>query len=304
VRGGPVFFSDLRLGLNKLPSRVHKFRSLATGADAILDGRLLTGAISARESLVTPFGRFLRETRLDELPQLWTILKGEMVLVGPRPIPLSEYEKCCKNVKRYDVRFEVRPGLVGFAQLLTPHNTPKRIRALVDRNHLIKRGNALSDSYVLAYAAGMLALNMARNLPALFRDTIWRENILHAYTEKRLLRRVRLRSGATVRLEWRDATGMSRSGTGQLADLNEEAFFMVTDADVPPGSCQIELQTAIEKGSPRTRRVKRIFASGQVSGQPAARPAVGGRGYVVRYIPRSPLNYYLVHQYLLHESIA
>ncbi|RIV76045.1 sugar transferase [Pelagerythrobacter aerophilus] len=105
--GSPVLFAQQRPGRMGKPFRMIKFRTMRDAVDA--DGVLLPDA-----SRLTPFGCFLRSTSLDELPSLWNVLKGDMSLVGPRPL-LMEY------LPRYSAeqarRHEVRPGLTGWAQI-------------------------------------------------------------------------------------------------------------------------------------------------------------------------------------------
>ena len=105
--GSPVVFSQVRPGLGGKPFRMYKFRTMTDARD--LHGELLPDDIR-----LTPFGRFLRSTSLDELPELWNVLKGEMSLVGPRPL-LMEY------LPLYTVeqarRHEARPGITGWAQV-------------------------------------------------------------------------------------------------------------------------------------------------------------------------------------------
>ena len=105
--GAPIFFRQMRPGLNGRPFEVIKFRSMTDACGA--DGQLLSDA-----QRLTPFGRFLRASSMDELPELWNVLKGEMSLVGPRPL-LVEY------LPLYSVeearRHEVRPGITGWAQV-------------------------------------------------------------------------------------------------------------------------------------------------------------------------------------------
>lgn len=105
--GSPVTFRQIRPGLNGVPFELVKFRTMR---DAVDDNGL---PLPDGERL-TPFGRFLRSTSLDELPELWNVLKGDMSLVGPRPL-LMEY------LPRYSAqqarRHEVRPGLTGWAQI-------------------------------------------------------------------------------------------------------------------------------------------------------------------------------------------
>ncbi len=105
--GAPVLFSQVRPGLNTGPFRMYKFRSMTNAHDA--QGVLLPDA-----ERLTPFGKFLRASSLDELPELFNILRGDMSLVGPRPL-LMEYLPLYSA--RQAKRHEVRPGLTGWAQV-------------------------------------------------------------------------------------------------------------------------------------------------------------------------------------------
>ena len=105
--GKPVFFRQMRPGLRGRPFEVIKFRTMTSACD--LDGQLLADA-----HRLTSFGQFLRATSLDELPELWNVLKGEMSLVGPRPL-LMEYLPLYSAEQAR--RHEVRPGITGWAQV-------------------------------------------------------------------------------------------------------------------------------------------------------------------------------------------
>jgi len=105
--GTPVLFSQARPGLHGKAFRIYKFRTMTDAKDA--DGNLLPDA----ERLV-PFGRFLRSTSLDELPELINVLKGEMSLVGPRPLLMEYLDLYSPEQAR---RHEVRPGITGWAQV-------------------------------------------------------------------------------------------------------------------------------------------------------------------------------------------
>lgn len=105
--GAPVFFRQLRPGLKGTAFEIIKFRTMRSGISP--DGRPL----SDHERL-TAFGRFLRSTSLDELPELWNVLKGDMSLVGPRPL-LMEYLPLYSHEQAR--RHEVRPGITGWAQV-------------------------------------------------------------------------------------------------------------------------------------------------------------------------------------------
>ena len=105
--GSPVFFRQTRPGLHGKPFEMVKFRTMTDARSA--DGQLLPDS-----ERLPPFGRFLRSSSLDELPELWNVLKGEMSLVGPRPL-LMEYLPLY-TPQQYR-RHEVRPGVTGWAQV-------------------------------------------------------------------------------------------------------------------------------------------------------------------------------------------
>ncbi|KQX39178.1 sugar transferase [Variovorax sp. Root434] len=105
--GSPAFFRQTRPGLHGRPFNMVKFRTM-TDARGV-DGQLLPDA-----DRLTPFGRFLRASSLDELPELWNVLKGDMSLVGPRPLLMDYLPLYSAEQSR---RHEVRPGITGWAQV-------------------------------------------------------------------------------------------------------------------------------------------------------------------------------------------
>jgi len=105
--GKPVLFKQLRPGLAGRPFQMFKFRTMKESCDS--NGKLLPD-----EARLTNFGRFLRSTSLDELPELWNVLKGEMSLVGPRPLLMDYLPLYSPEQAR---RHEVKPGITGWAQV-------------------------------------------------------------------------------------------------------------------------------------------------------------------------------------------
>ena len=108
---GPVFFRQKRVGRNKTHFMIVKFRTMYTSAPKDMPTHLVQNS----GSMITKAGRILRKTSLDELPQLWNILKGEMSLVGPRPALYNQYDLIAERDK-YRAN-DVRPGLTGLAQI-------------------------------------------------------------------------------------------------------------------------------------------------------------------------------------------
>jgi len=105
--GRPVFFVQARPGLHGQPFHIYKFRTMTDQRDA--NGNLLPDAVR-----LTRLGRFLRSTSMDELPELWNVLKGDMSIVGPRPLLMKYLPRYTKEQAR---RHDVRPGLTGWAQI-------------------------------------------------------------------------------------------------------------------------------------------------------------------------------------------
>ncbi len=105
--GSPVLFRQVRPGMHGKPFEMIKFRTMLDAVDA-------QGNVLPDDVRLTPFGRFLRSTSLDELPELWNVLKGDMSLVGPRPL-LMEYLPLYSTEQAR--RHEARPGVTGWAQV-------------------------------------------------------------------------------------------------------------------------------------------------------------------------------------------
>jgi exopolysaccharide biosynthesis polyprenyl glycosylphosphotransferase len=132
---GPVFFHQLRVGRYGRRFYMLKFRTMVPDAEALKDG--LRDRNEAKEGLfkiaedprVTRVGRFLRKSALDELPQLWNIVRGEMSLVGPRPLVIDE-DQCVEGWHRR--RLQLTPGMTGPWQILGPSRVPLREMVAID----------------------------------------------------------------------------------------------------------------------------------------------------------------------------
>jgi len=111
---GPIFFKQTRIGLNGKKFECYKFRSMYIN-------REFNPYTQEEDDRIFPFGKIMRKMRIDELPQLWNVIKGDMHILGPRAewdILVEKYQKIIPN---YDKRYLVRPGITGLAQVLYPY---------------------------------------------------------------------------------------------------------------------------------------------------------------------------------------
>jgi lipopolysaccharide/colanic/teichoic acid biosynthesis glycosyltransferase len=150
--GGPVVFSQDRVGRNGVTFAAHKFRSM------IVDAEKSTGAVQATagDPRVTRVGRILRATAFDELPQLWNIFRGEMSVVGPRPLRPGEADTTADGrhlllsaIPGYERRHRVRPGLTGIAQIYAPRDLPRTGKFRYDLLYQRRAGLALDLRLIL-----------------------------------------------------------------------------------------------------------------------------------------------------------
>jgi undecaprenyl-phosphate galactose phosphotransferase len=156
IEGEPVLFWHKRIGRNGRPFYCVKFRTMARNAEHALR-HLLNEHPELRDEWtknfklrndprITMIGRVLRLTSLDELPQLWNVLRGEMSLVGPRPIVRAELLRYGRNASRY---LAVKPGLTGLWQVKGRSDTTYRRRVAMDKLY-VQNQSILLDIYILA----------------------------------------------------------------------------------------------------------------------------------------------------------
>jgi len=141
---GPIFYCANRVGRHGIPIKVYKFRTMYVNADDRLEQILAEDPRKACEwhekfklshdPRVTPLGRFLRRTSLDELPQLWNVLKGDMAMIGPRPI--VETEKAYYG-EHYEMFTRVKPGITGLWQVSGRSDTTYERRIILDMYYIM-----------------------------------------------------------------------------------------------------------------------------------------------------------------------
>lgn len=160
--GGPIFFGHKRVGQHNKPFNCYKFRTMAPNADKLLADLLANDAAARAEwerdfklkndPRITPIGKFLRKTSLDELPQLWNVLKGDMSLVGPRPIVTAELDRYSNQVEYY---LEAKPGITGLWQISGRNDITYETRVYLDAWY-VKNWSLFNDVVILLRTAKVI----------------------------------------------------------------------------------------------------------------------------------------------------
>jgi len=304
IDGSPIFYSGIRLGKDKKEFKIYKFRTL------IPEVEKLTGAqiIGEESRLTTKCGSFLRKTRLDELPQLINILKGDMNFMGPRPERYEVYQKYCKLIKNYDQRFKVKPGLIGYSQFYTPSRSPKKVRSLID-NFFVRLRQVMLWDFIFIFYVGLIVVMKTIKLAILKIKIILVMLIRRKkITEERAYSRVKAKNSKVY-------VGYLNQGCFNpiiskclLVDINEEAFLMYSNEKLPEinkHKLVFKLVTHFNKGLiKKTKKAKTAFCLGSVY----RKGTLEKKGdykyfYVIKYEPLTPLNFYNIEKYFLHNTV-
>lgn len=151
---GPIFYSQVRVGLYQKPFRIWKLRTMRV--DSETDGPRWA---SAKDPRITFVGKILRKTRIDEIPQIWNILAGTMSFVGPRPERPEFVKMLCKEISYYEQRHLVKPGLTGWAQICYRYGSSvdDAKEKLAYDIYYIKNASLLLDLQIIVQTIGAIA---------------------------------------------------------------------------------------------------------------------------------------------------
>lgn len=141
---GPVIYAQRRMGLNGREFNVYKFRSMYADAES----RGAQWAVD-RDPRVTPFGRWMRDRRVDEIPQFWNVIKGDMSLIGPRPERPVFCDAFEKRIRGWHYRTKVRPGLSGLAQVSGGYDLLPAEKVVFDLEYIRNRSLAMDWNLIL-----------------------------------------------------------------------------------------------------------------------------------------------------------
>ncbi len=287
------FYSGVRLGRNRKPFAMHKIRTLRIDSGFEEMGEILQP--DTRREL--PLGKLLRDSRLDELPQLWNVIRGDMNLVGPRPLRPMVYEHLRQELSNCDSRFRVKPGMTGYAQFLTPSHTPKRIRFAIDNYYINQGPRPWRDLFLIIWTIREVFRKAIQNLSrrVITRWKIFR-NRGHGVEQRQM---TRYRSKHI----WIQLTNVDFSDHKQPAikiyDINPRAVSFISTRELQRKEmlyfylvgCK-ECETGVKK---------KARCGGYVYKTHSAR---NGTRYVVFYEPLSPRHRYLVDHYVLRQTVA
>lgn len=302
--GGPFLYAGDRLGKGRKLFKIIKIRSLVKDAEKTIGAAMYEPS----RSMELWYGHFIRKTRLDEFPQVWNILKGDMSFVGPRPVRPAVYEEESRRIRSYDLRFKVRPGLTGLGQFLTPHRTDKRIRARIDAILLKTRHKPLKFAVILVWTATELTACTLRELTAQAACLAAGGNRACPGGKDRREGPRERPSNVSGRLLYPNNGG----GTPlRLVDINRHAMRVHALNGAPP-PLEATMLICMEVTTRRRwrNRLHRIECAGTIhsrrtSADGADSPDIArGREYVIRYVPKNAIHHYLIEKYLLRQSIC
>lgn len=290
VQGRPVFYSGERIGRHGRAFNIKKFRTLAVDAESRLRGTVL----GARSNLETQLGRYLRVTRIDELPQLWNIAVGEMSFFGPRPTRRAVLVEQGGSIAGVLAAPPFKPGLIGPVQLYMPHGASKRIRyAFLRRIYVSADVHKLSQLGL----AVLCATAMSVKLFEVSRDYVARLGRTHSAADRR--QSFRIAPPRPVQVYVGDKSGPIYAG--KVLDIDDHAFSLKEEGvQIHPGQ-QIDLVVRAKKSG----RWRTYHAYGRVTSVASIPPVCndGDSRRLVFFDHVSDAGQYVVERYILRKSI-
>jgi lipopolysaccharide/colanic/teichoic acid biosynthesis glycosyltransferase len=301
---GPIFYASPRMGLHKSTFTMYKFRTLILGAEAKIGSNLVS---RSNLHLEIPMGKFLRDTRIDELPQLLNVLKGDMNIIGPRPERRAVYDAHCAKIPWYDKRFEVKPGIIGYSQLFTPHSASKRTRATIDNFYMQRKHRWISDFILLFYGLCILSVKLIEKIGYELLQVSRFLLFKHRFTieDKRQSNRINCHECMINIWYQQHTTNQAIDSKGALISLNDQDIYAVFDSPLTEPLIRVQLTTSYKTLFQFKPRHKSVQGNAQVKISLLKQHAQDGKyHYIITLLPLSPLNLLKLHKYFLNKSIS
>jgi len=288
AHGGDVFWSGQRLGKNRTPFTMYKIHTLNNNAERLLGKNQLTDGSASRYGLELRFGQFLRETHLDELPQLLNVIKGDMCLFGPRPIRREVYEDQCQHIPEYDLRFQVKPGLIGYSQVLLTHNSNKKIAKKLD-NQFVRSPPTQSKQILFVFwvflaLTGKMLVKLLRLMGRIGR------------IERRTLQRTYHRNTCVQTMNKCDCKGV-------LRELSNKVMVVQLNHKLLNPNTTLLLETRFLDWATFKRKRKIAYCITTVLSERTVVDKKYPYAYTLNYDTDSPLNRYRIEKYFLRRSV-
>lgn len=299
TQGRHIFYKGPRLGLNGKKFNIYKFRTLSD------TGRMVTSnqVLPSRSKAETKLGKYLRATPLDELPQLINVLKGDMNLLGPRPVREEIAKDLRTKLSNYDVQFGIKPGLAGYTQSLMTHRTDMAIRHRFESFLCRQPVNPIKQLKFLA----ITAFSVMDSSWSLLFDKLKLYQKKRSFAERRAVRRLRPQMSDVIVFNDRGPVCVAA-----LHDINDEMFTFWSNASL---NVEESYSFKVVRRFKGKRTPKWAVCTGSLAVTdrelcPVERPAIITDSdapiklYSVRFRPKSALSHYVIDRYMLENSVV
>lgn len=281
-----------RLGREKKPFDIYKIQTLKPGVEK----KLKNSVLPFESKMELPMGKFYRHTRIDEIPQLFNVLKGEMSFFGPRPVRRVIYNLNKKTIRGYHKRFRVKPGLIGPAQIILPHSAPKKMRSIINNRYISSPNRIYRNLQLLVIALPLIIINFLSQLGCNLRTYTKLFATTGSLKEKRQSKRF-VNHKNTISVSVADSVDLDFTRL-KVIDINKQTIAIETSLEMPEN--EFNLKMAVRAGN----RLKMISCTGQTIQKylPVSKNNKKMK-YIVAFKAASPFNQYMIDQYVLKHSI-
>jgi lipopolysaccharide/colanic/teichoic acid biosynthesis glycosyltransferase len=296
---GPFLYSGDRIGKDKKTYTMYKIRTLVHNVESKIGAKLYANDRSHE----IWYGRFLRNTRLDELPQLFNVIRGDMDLVGPRPVRPLVYDIHLKELRDFEKRFQVRPGLTGYSQFYTPHNAPVRLRVLIDNLFIKKNTTFIMKIFFVARTAFQLLFQIGKETSHLMTKISALKRNKSFEIERRRFRRKILKN-TSCEFSKTNETVFRKKVHGHVIDIDSESLLIRGSAGEFKSNDQILLTILFTTKKGGRNRKQTVRCQGQIAKKRESSEVQSGCEYVVNYSSASDSAQYIIQKHLLKSTFG